>query len=158
MATTDHRNPFAPPRSDEDDAVAPLGDAPVWLSERAWQELLAREPWARWAARLAIASLAAGVVRIGVVLLRSPSQVPRGAVVGTAAGLPFGIASAWFLDRCARRLREARETGGDAAPSVLDADRALLRAWGWMAIATFVLLVVFVVALARGWIGAGALT
>ncbi len=150
---TEHHNPFAPPRSeDADHDPSPPANAPLWISERGWHEFLAREPWARWTAWLAIASLGASVVRLAVVLVRNPAQVPRGAVVGTLAGLPFAIASAWFLDRCARRLRDARDTGAAGVPAVLAADRAVLRAWGWMAIGTCVLAVLFAVAVGRGLI------
>lgn len=126
-------NPFEPPRSTEQ-APEAVGGKEV-LAEAALAELIAGAPWARWAARLTLLGAAVGLVNAIVSYARS-AKTPD--AVGALAGGPISIIIALVFFFVFRRYAQHAERLSNRQPEelaeALDAQRAIFKAYGVLAI------------------------
>jgi hypothetical protein len=128
-------NPFEPPRSREPEpalSTAATLSAPGEVPEAALGELIAAAPWARWAARLSLLSLALTVLNAVSTTIRAKQTSEMvGGIAGAAIALPMTIIFLFIYRRyAADSERLARHRDPQALAGVLDGQRSLFKAYG----------------------------
>jgi hypothetical protein len=148
-------NPFEPPRA-ADAGIPGLDAQPTSVvPPAAVGELVASAPWARWAARLALVSILAGLVNAGLTLARSgPAAQKIASVVGILISMPVAILFVVLFRRYANEAERLRDRLPGALPGVVDAQRALFKTYG---ILTIIMMAFIPLAIIAAIIGAVAM-
>ena len=134
-------NPFEPPRTTDLDAIGMAAPGGRFLSTEATQELAAAAPWVRWLTRVMSASIAVGIIKTFLNLVRSEGLSGK---VGKLLGLALSTGMAIMILRALRRYAEAsdrlRAGAHQAAGQVIDAQASYFRLLGTLAVTVGILL------------------
>jgi hypothetical protein len=137
-------NPFEPPRTSDLEATAASADVRA-VPEQAVHELVRSGPWARWTARLGLASLVVSVLYNAISFPRAKSSAEAaGLVAGLVVAVPLALIFVINFRNYAGQVLRLSRGERRAVEGVADAQRAVFKTMGIFIVVGLVLGVLLV--------------
>jgi hypothetical protein len=132
-------NPFEPPRTSDLDAPSATGDARL-VPEQAIDQLVRSGPWARWTARLTLASLVVSVLHNVISFPKAKNAAEAaGLVAGLVLAVPLTIIFLVNFRNYAGHAERLAQGERRAVEGLADAQRAVFKTMGVLTLIALVL-------------------